>query len=306
MCRLNIKYAVVILNYNTADDAIIAATSIINNALCDDYVICIVDGCSSKPNQKDILEAVNLPRTHVIYLQKNEGYAIGNNRGIRYLLARYDFQYTIIMNPDVVLKERGSIDNLLLRLSNVGKEYCGIQPLVWTPYLGNNPCMQTCIRRVYSYFDCILDSFYPMRKLFLKTYQKIIYFKERPYNEILDFEVPSGCFFIIKTDVFEQVGLFDESTFLYAEEIILGYKLKQHHYKFLLDPSTFVIHEGGKSTGAHRTKVNVFSSKEEIRALIIYMKKYLHCNILQLYLVKILYMTNLYIKLLLCYLKLYK
>ena len=55
----------------------------------------------------------------------------------------------------------------------------------------------------------------------------MVYYKERPYERLIDFEVPSGCFFIIKTDAFMKVGMFDERTFLYAEEIILGYKLKE-------------------------------------------------------------------------------
>lgn len=38
------RYAVILLNYNTVEDAVIAASSIVENAISDDYVICFVDG----------------------------------------------------------------------------------------------------------------------------------------------------------------------------------------------------------------------------------------------------------------------
>lgn len=296
MDRCKIKYAVIILNYNTADDAIVAASSIIDSALDNDFIICIVDGCSSKKNQKEILQTANLSRTHLLFLDINGGYARGNNEGVRFLSTLYDFQYTIIMNPDVILSTKGTIDRLLQKLSEMDSDYCGIQPLIWTPHFNNDASMQTCIRKVYSYFDCILDSFYPIRKLFSRKYKEIVYFEERPYKDYIPFEVPSGCFFIIKTEIFNKVGMFDERTFLYAEEIILGYKLKQLNYKFILNPFFKVIHEGGKSTGAHRKKVTSFSAKEEIKALSVYMKYYLRCNLLEIYVVRFLFMINFYIK----------
>ena len=48
------RYAVILLNYNTVEDAVIAASSIVENAISDDYVICFVDGCSTKNNQVGI------------------------------------------------------------------------------------------------------------------------------------------------------------------------------------------------------------------------------------------------------------
>ena len=39
-------------------------------------------------------------------------------------------------------------------------------------------------------------------------------------------EVVSGCFFMIRKDILELVGNFDNTTFLYYEENILACKLK--------------------------------------------------------------------------------
>lgn len=293
-----LKYAVILLNYNTVNDAINAAESVVRNAISDDYLICFIDGCSTKPDQAASFRSANIHNSFVLELKSNVGYAKGNNAGILFLINNhFYFDNLVIMNPDVEIQSFGMIDKLLERLYSMDASYCGIQPLIWTPHINNDANMQVCIRRVYSYFDCIMDSFYPIRKLFLNKFQRMVYYAERPYKQLIDFEVPSGCFFIIKADVFMKVGMFDERTFLYAEEIILGHKLKKENYKFVLDPFWVVVHEGGKSTGAHAgTGVNAFVAKEEIRALEIYMKHYLDCGMMKIALVKSFFMLNFYAK----------
>lgn len=290
------RYAVILLNYNTAEDAVIAASSVVENAISDDYIICFIDGCSTKHHQLEIFTSANIHNTCVLKLDENVGYARGNNAGIRYLSERYNIAHFVIMNPDVEIRTKGLIDSLIECLSGLDKSYCGIQPLIWTPSISDNPCMQTCIRKVYSYFDCLLDSFLPVRKLFIEKYHEMIYFKERPYKQFVDFEVPSGCFFIIKADIFYSTGLFDERTFLFAEEIILGYKLKQNGYKFILNPNFQVIHEGGKSTGSHKKVVNSFAIKEEIKALDVYLRYYLKCGVFKRKIVKTLFRVNYFCK----------
>ena len=158
------RYAVILLNYNTVEDAVIAASSIVENAISDDYVICFVDGCSTKNNQVEIFISANIHNTCVLKLDENVGYARGNNAGVRYLLEKYEIDYLVIMNPDVEIRTKGLVDNLIDTLSELGEHYCGIQPLVWTPHISNEANRQICIRKVYSYFDCIMDSFYPIRK----------------------------------------------------------------------------------------------------------------------------------------------
>lgn len=296
MNQTPLKYAVLILNYNTVEDAILAASSIVKNAISDDYIICFIDGYSTKKNQIEKFKASNIHNSCILQLDNNAGYAKGNNAGFKYLLTKYTIENLVIMNPDVEVKSYGMIDALIERLHSLDESYCGIQPLVWTPRVSSEANRQICIRKVYSYFDCIIDSFYPIRKLFIKKYQEMVYFKERPYERLVDFEVPSGCFFIIKTDAFLKADLFDERTFLYAEEIILGYKLKKLHYKFVLDPSWFVVHEGGKSTGAHDASVSSFVAKEQSKALDVYLKYYLNCGVLKASFVKFLFMFTYYVK----------
>lgn len=55
-------------------------------------------------------------------------------------------------------------------------------------------------------------------------------------------EVVPGSFFIIRKNIFEKIGLFDESTFLMCEERILGWKLKKEGLFSVLVPNCFFFH----------------------------------------------------------------
>lgn len=77
--------------------------------------------------------------------------------------------------------------------------------------------MQINIRKVFTYSDMIINASWVLEHIFKKKFNESVYFSEKPYNSNIVFEVPSGAFFLINTDIFERVGFFDESTFLYAE-----------------------------------------------------------------------------------------
>ena len=46
-------------------------------------------------------------------------------------------------------------------------------------------------------------------------------------QDILDVENIAGSFFIARHDIFKAIGYFDENTFLFYEEDILGEKIKE-------------------------------------------------------------------------------
>ena len=60
--KKHIDYCVIILNYNTALDAIGAAESVIRNAQNRSYVVCIADNASTKSGELNLLKnACNMP-----------------------------------------------------------------------------------------------------------------------------------------------------------------------------------------------------------------------------------------------------
>lgn len=271
-----VQYAVVILNYNTIDDAIEAAESVIQNAKTDSFVVCIADNASSKKENRN--KCAEYRREHVVTvcLENNSGYARGNNEAIYYLKQQYEPQYYVIMNPDVKIIECGTIEKMIARIEQKGEPFVGGQPLVWNCNYAQEAQWQQNIRRTPDFLDICMLSFLPLKAICKKRYDRMIYAKERPYNRELPYLVPSGAFFIIKAETFEEIGFFDEGTFLYYEEHIVGKKLEEKGKQLLFMPQYKVRHEHGKSTGSNHYAVNKFALKCSEESRLYYTEKYLH------------------------------
>lgn len=282
-----VEYIVVILNYNTANDALLAAESVNKTAGKRTYHICIADNGSSKKGEKEILQNADIENTTIIQLDKNYGYAVGNNKAVEEIKKSYQGNYIVIMNPDVCIEKNNTIDGLLDRIESSSDCVVGVQPLVHTVMWKEVANRQINIRRVpQSTSEILVYVNLFARKVFYKTRARINYEKERPYNRDIKYEVPSGAFFIMKSREFELINGFDKNTFMYCEEIIIGKKIKDLGKSFLLVPEYQVEHYHGKSTGSHNGKVSDFTKKELIKSWDYYATYYLHLSVFERYLIK--------------------
>ena len=63
----------------------------------------------------------------------------------------------------------------------------------------------------------------------------------------------SGCSYLIRKDVFFEIGMFDEQFFMYAEDIDLSLRITEAGWDVLYWPLVDVIHVGaGSNTGGVR------------------------------------------------------
>lgn len=270
-----ILYGVIILNYNTSDDCKKAIESIEKCSTTDDYMICVVDGGSSKDGEDKAVEALSENDDHVIslVLKENKGYAYGNDEGFKALEQEYDFKYTVIMNPDVIVNAKGTIEGIIEGIERED-DLIGGQPLIGTVGSPRPANEQINIRTAFSYRDFLISNFWLTRRTRKKDFEAMTYVKERPYKEHIRYEVPYGAFFVIRTDIFKEIGLFDPDTFLYAEEFILGYKVKQLNKTFMLFPEYTVDHYQGKASGSHGG-MSIRTLRNTMDAVSVYMRKYL-------------------------------
>lgn len=291
-----IKYAVIILNYNTALDAIKATESVINSALENDsYIVCVVDGRSVKENEQEILLTYHHNNYIPFMLTENMGYARGNNAGIRFVKEQYDVEYFVIMNPDVLISGKGVISQLINQIKDHEK-LAGAQPLINNIRSGIDAKYQINIRRVPTYTDCLVESSMLLKRIFREKYGRTVYRQEMPYTRKIHFEVPSGAFFVIKAKDFESVGYFSESTFLYQEENILGYRLNKIGKEFLLDPAVTIKHLQGGSTGSYRKHVTKFSYQCNVDSMMVYVDECLRVSIFKRIILKLIMMIDYQIK----------
>jgi GT2 family glycosyltransferase len=62
-------------------------------------------------------------------------------------------------------------------------------------------------------------------------------------------ELATGCCFLIRSEVLENVGMFDERYFLYYEDADLSERIKRAGYKIIYEPRAVLWHKNAESSG---------------------------------------------------------
>ena len=287
------KSAIIILNYNKYE----LTERVVNNLINIKYNghIVIVDNDSQNESFK-ILDnkfgGIN-KKIHVIKSNKNGGYAYGNNIGIKYILGKEDnIEYIGIMNPDVILESSFSIEKLISNISE-RNDIAGITAM---QLYNQEYSLNKVGWKLTGYTSILLSNLVLFYKFM--NYSKYKKFKLDKYNNsIAEIDVMAGCFFILKSDVFKQVGYLDENTFLYYEENILAKKVRNHGYRFVVDLSQFYIHDHQeKSKDAQSLKYRMDIYKYSLQSQKYYLDKYLKINSLQKILLNFVSILHMYIE----------
>ena len=233
-----VKYGCVVLNYNTVEQTI-KNTDILISRNRELYVT-IVDNCSPSDDYAVLSEYYRgNARVDVIVAPDNGGYSKGNNFGIHHMLRRYPgIRYIAIMNPDVRCDEEDMICTLAERLDE-DPEMAMIAPLMIEHDRVN---MRKIGWNLPTFRELLLSKMYFAGRL--------LRYSDNPYvpcstTGILKYDAVQGSFFLIKREIFEALGFFDEQVFMYWEENILGARLKQQNASYYagVDPTHSYIHE---------------------------------------------------------------
>lgn len=253
------KNSIIILNYNDACTTYKLVNKI--SQYKNIYKIIIVDNCSTD-NSLEILSNLKSEKVEIIETNKNLGYACGNNYGAKYALKKYKPEFLIIANPDIMFEEK--IIDLLTQELLKDKNYAIASVRTRN---GINAW------RLPTFLDTIKSMFLIYQKIFGKSG----FYKDNFRKNINFVDVVAGSFFMIKSNVFDQINGFDERTFLYCEENILAKKLFEKNYKTLLIISDVYDHFHAVSIKkAYKSKVKPF--KIYYKSLCVYNKEYLKIN----------------------------
>ena len=219
--------AIIILNYNDSTTTKEMIEQIKDYKTLNHIII--VDNCSTDDSY-NILKKEEKNNIEVIKTKKNNGYASGNNYGIKHAINKYKSDYIIISNPDIIVKEK-DIKALIKEL-----KYNNISLIA--PRINEHGTISKGWKLPKLKNDILSNINY-----FHKYAEKDLMYDEPKYRgKITEVEVVKGCFFIIKSNVIKDINYFDENTFLYYEENILGKKLKDKKYKSYILNEVEVIH----------------------------------------------------------------
>lgn len=233
------RVAVVIVNYNTSDQVILAIQSLKNEVLQD---IIVVDNASPKDNTKQI--ELTFPNVVLIESKANVGFGEGCNIGMRWVLDNTDAELVLFLNPDTVI-EPGLVGKLLKPFSS---EDVGItapritmmndKNALW--YGGGYMSWFKGSARVPGYG---MSSNTPLAL------------------EARDVEFASGCAFMIRCSVLARCGGFDSRYFMYEEDVELSLRVLSAGYRIRYVPEALVYHVAQGSQGKDVQSLDMFSGK---------------------------------------------
>lgn len=265
------KIPIVVLGYKdyvTADEFL----GRFEESLRDVLELVFVDNCS-KDGSFEKLQSKYGHLGAFIKTSENKGYASGNNFGLRYIKENISTDKVIISNPDIVFTS-----DMVKELSKRMDAYEDVK-IASTSIVGMDGNKQVAAWKLPSLAREALSSLVITNKIF--KLDKKLYTKEELERPEIFVEAVNGSFFMADMKALEEVDFFDEDTFLYCEENILGYKLKDRGYKELLVNDLSYIHKHNATIGkVFRKRKNRYLILQDSRR--VYLKKYKKCGKLKM------------------------
>jgi GT2 family glycosyltransferase len=172
----------------------------------------------------------------LIFIQagENGGFAAGNNVGIKYALAKDDFDSVILLNNDTVIG-KDTIRNLVEQRMKLGEKaiYGG------KIYYYSNP------KKIW------YDGGHFNEWLGRSTHINMGKIEDNIGNNesIKKVNFITFCYVLIPKFILKKIGLLDESYFMYVEDLDYSYKVWKNGYKLYHVPTSKVWHKVGASSG---------------------------------------------------------
>lgn len=266
------KLAIIVLNYKNYNDTVVCVDKLLEIGVNADIVI--VDNASPNESYKILSEKYNeCNNISIIASKKNGGYSAGNNYGVRYALDKFESDTIAIMNPDIIIPDANVIERLYSKLYS-SNEFGIIGGVAIT---NNKFDINRCCWNIPKGIDTVITHFIKCKNQ--RGGSDYIWLN----NGLIQTECIAGCFFMIKADVFCELGLFDENVFLYNEENILGIKLKKRGLKAVVSLEDFYYHNHDYGNNEDRGFINkVLATKNTFKSRRYMCKKYYSAFLLPL------------------------
>lgn len=201
------------------------------------FEIIVVDN-NSTDESIDYLSP-KFPKIRFIQNHANLGFAKGCNKG----LDASSGEYILFLNPDTLISETSLTTCIQFFKSHPDAGAVGVKMIDGSgKFLKESKrAFPSPLTSLYKLFG--LSSLFPTSKKFSRYHLGHLH-----KNENHEVEVLAGAFMMIKKDVLNSVGSFDETFFMYGEDIDLSYRIQKSGYKNYYVADAEIIHFKGEST----------------------------------------------------------
>jgi GT2 family glycosyltransferase len=235
------QLSIIILNYNVRyflEQCVISVIKAIENL---DAEIIVVDNNST--DESCAMMKARFPKIKLIENKENTGFPKGNNIGV----AQAKGEYVCILNPDTVVAEDTFTKVMAFaeKQTNLGIIGCKLVD-------GTGNFLPECKRGTPTPWVAFTKIF-GLGNIFSKKIFKTEIFTKYYAHHITEnqtgkVDILVGAFMVMKRELYNEVGGFDENCFMYSDDIDLSYMVLQKGKSNFYFHETSIIHYKGEST----------------------------------------------------------
>ena len=223
----------IIVGWNNYDNTRECLQSILNQQQIGTEIFLVDNGSKTEP-----LDNLSLlfPEINYIYSEKNLGFAAGTNLGLQKALSA-GYKYFLIINNDT----RADLLMLSELVKPLKDENVGlVAPFIY--YYDTPDKIWSCGGFINNVLLMPLDSHNVKKAVFNPT--------ERTFL--------SGCCYLMRRELLERVGLFDERFFLYFEDLDYCLRVNETKWKMMVIPTAKLYHKVSQSSGGQMSESERF------------------------------------------------
>jgi GT2 family glycosyltransferase len=192
---------------------------------------------ASKDGSVDMVRK-EFPGVRIIQNEKNEGFIKANNQGIKVAQGRY----TLLLNSDTIV-----LDNAIAKMVKFADDHADAAVVGCKIVNPDRTLRRTCFM-----YPCVLNMFLSaiyLNKIFPKSRffgrQRMTWWE---FNDVREVQTVCGCCLLARKEAIEQVGLMDETYYVYGDDPDWCYRFKKNGWKIMFTPDPEVIHLKGQTT----------------------------------------------------------
>jgi GT2 family glycosyltransferase len=231
------KLSVIIVNYNVKAYLEQCLRSVVEALKGMDGEVFVVDNLSTDGSVEMV--RANFPHVRLIANKENVGFSRANNQAIR----ESNAEYVLLLNPDTVVGE--DVFHKVVDFMDAQPKAGGLGVKMID---GRGRFLPESKRGLptptVAFFKITgLSRIFPKSRLFGRYH-----LGHMPEEETAPIEILSGACMFLRKETLDQVGLLDESFFMYGEDIDLSYRITLGGFENWYFPEAKIIHYKGEST----------------------------------------------------------
>ncbi len=261
-----VDLSIIIVTYNVKDLLRRCLESVRDNSGGLNVETFVVDNNSHDGTAEAVRR--EFPEVRLIESATNGGYAYANNLALREVLKRPDGEmprFALLLNPDTWLPP-GSLE-AMVRFMDDHPEAGVSGPRLMRP----NGKLDLACRRSFPSPEVSFYRMTGLSRLFPKSRRFARYnLTYLDPQKVVELDSVVGAFMMVRGSILRQVGILDETFFLYGEDLDWAYRIKQAGWKVLYNGEVEVLHHKGESSRQVQTKARL----EFYRAMLIFYRKH--------------------------------